>query len=157
MATISRLHVNGREVPLQSDGDRPLLEVLRDDLSLTGCKHGCGEGQCGACTVLVDGKPVRSCITAAGKVGDGKIRTVEGLEENGKLHPVQQAFLDDDALQCGYCTSGMIVAAVALLEKHPRPTDDQFLAAMDGQICRCGCYNNIRAAVKRASETLAAR
>ena len=94
MATISRLHVNGREVPLQSDGDRPLLEVLRDDLALTGCKYGCGEGQCGACTVLVDGKPVRSCITAAGKVGDGKIRTVEELEENGALHPVQLRWVD---------------------------------------------------------------
>jgi aerobic-type carbon monoxide dehydrogenase small subunit (CoxS/CutS family) len=157
MATVSRLHVNGRDVPLQSEGERPLLEVLRDDLALTGCKYGCGEGQCGACTVLVDGKPTRACITRCDKVGEGKIRTIEGLEENGKLHPVQQAFLDDDALQCGYCTCGMILAAVALLENYPQPTEEQFVAAMDGQICRCGGYNNIRAAVKRASETLAAR
>ncbi len=157
MAMISRLHVNGREVPLQADGDRTLLELLRDALGLTGCKYGCGEGQCGSCTVLVDDRPVRSCITKAGTVADSKIRTVEGLEENGKLHPVQQAFLDADALQCGYCTCGMVMAAVALLEKHPQPTEEQFLAAMNGQICRCGVYNNIRAAVKRAAETLATR
>ncbi len=157
MATISRLHVNGRDVPLEADGDRSLLGLLRDELALTGCKYGCGEGQCGACTVLIDGKAVRACVTKADAVGEGKIRTIEGLAENGKLHPVQQAFLDDDALQCGYCTCGMILAAVALLENHPQPTDEQFLAAMDGQICRCGGYNNIRAAVKRASETLAVR
>jgi aerobic-type carbon monoxide dehydrogenase small subunit (CoxS/CutS family) len=157
MATVSRLHVNGREVALQSDGDRPLLEVLRDDLRLTGCKYGCGEGQCGACTVLIDDRPVRSCLTTAEKAASGKIRTVEGLESDGVLHPVQQAFLDEDALQCGYCTCGMILAAVALLEKHPQPTDEQFHAAMNGQICRCGCYNNIRAAVKRAAATLSAK
>lgn len=155
MATITRLHVNGRDAALEADGERILLSVLRDDLGLTGCKPGCGEGQCGACTVLVDGKPVRSCSMQAGAVGEGKIRTIEGLEQDGKLHPVQQAFLDADAMQCGYCTCGMILSAVALLEQHPNPSEEQFLAAMDGNICRCGVYNNIRNAVKRASETLA--
>ncbi len=155
MATITRLHVNGREAALQADAEKPLLFVLREELGLTGCKPGCGEGQCGACTVLVDGKPQRSCQVKAGSVGEGKIRTVESLEQEGKLHPVQQAFLEEDALQCGYCTCGMILSAVALLEEHPAPSEEQFLAAMDGNICRCGVYINIRAAVKRAAETLA--
>ena len=155
MATITRLHVNGRDTALQADGERLLLSVLRDDLALTGCKPGCGEGQCGACTVLIDGKAVRSCMIPAAAIGEAKIRTVEGLEKDGKLHPVQQAFLDADALQCGYCTCGMVMSAVALLEAHPRPSDEQFLAAMDGNICRCGVYNRIRDAVRIASETLA--
>ena len=157
MATISLLHINGRDVPLQADGERPLLGILRDELGLTGCKAGCGEGQCGACTVLVDGSPVRSCMTLAGSVAERKIRTIEGLAENDTLHPVQQAFLDADALQCGYCTCGMVLSAVALLEKHPEPTEAQFHEAMNGNICRCGVYNRIRDAVKRASEALAAR
>jgi aerobic-type carbon monoxide dehydrogenase small subunit (CoxS/CutS family) len=157
MATISRLHINGRDVPLQADGERQLLGILRDELGLTGCKAGCGEGQCGACTVLVDGAPVRSCITAAGSVAERKIRTIEGLAVNEKLHPVQQAFLDADALQCGYCTCGMVLSAVALLEKHPEPTETQFLEAMNGNICRCGVYNRIRDAVNQASKTLASR
>jgi aerobic-type carbon monoxide dehydrogenase small subunit (CoxS/CutS family) len=155
MATVTRLNVNGRELPLEADAERTLLSVLRDDLQLTGCKPGCGEGQCGACTVLLDGKPVRACRTPAGTASQAKIRTIEDLEKDGKLHPVQQAFLDADALQCGYCTCGMILSAVALLEEHPQPSEEQFLAAMDGNICRCGVYNNIRAAVKSASETLA--
>lgn len=155
MATITRLNVNGRDAALQADGERILLSVLRDELGLTGCKPGCGEGQCGACTVLLDGKAVRSCQMPAGSVGEAKIRTVEGLEKEGRLHPVQQAFLDADALQCGYCTCGMVMSAVALLEEHPRPTEEQFLAAMDGNICRCGVYNRIRDAVRIASETLA--
>jgi len=155
MAIVTTLHINGRDLSLKADADRTLLSVLRDDLVLTGCKPGCGEGQCGACTVLFDGKPVRSCSVKAGAVADGKIRTIEGLEKDGKLHPVQQAFLDADALQCGYCTCGMILSAVALLEEHPQPDEAQFLAAMDGNICRCGVYNNIRSAVKSASETLA--
>lgn len=154
MAKISTLHVNGVARSVAADGGHSLLGVLRDDLSLTGCKPGCGEGQCGACTVLVDDQPIRSCLFKVGDVGESKIRTVEGLEQDGQLHPVQQAFLEADALQCGYCTSGMILSAVALLEKHPQPTEEQLLAAMDGNICRCGIYNNIRAAVKLASETL---
>lgn len=157
MAAISHLHVNGSDRPLNAEGERPLLEILRDELDLIGAKYGCGEGQCGACTVLIDDKPVRSCLTRASAVGDGKIRTVEGLEKDGTLHPVQQAFLDEDAFQCGYCTCGMILSAVALLEAHPQPTDDQFHAAMEGSICRCGSFNRIRAAVKRASDTLANR
>ncbi|MCW1916025.1 (2Fe-2S)-binding protein [Luteolibacter sp. GHJ8] len=157
MATVTRLHINGRATALEADGERILLSVLRDDLGLTGCKPGCGEGQCGACTILVDGKPVRSCRVSAGSVGESEIRTIEGLEKEGRLHPVQQAFLDADALQCGYCTCGMIMSAVALLEEHPQPTEEQLLTAMDGNICRCGVYNNIRAAVKRASETLASK
>ena len=157
MATISRLHVNGRDLPLQADGERSLLGVLREELGLTGCKAGCGEGQCGACTVLIDGTPVRSCITPVGSVAEANIRTIEGLAANETLHPVQQAFLDADALQCGYCTCGMILSAVALLEKHPKPTAAQFLEAMNGNICRCGIYNRIRDAVNRASETLAAQ
>ncbi|HEY1120405.1 MAG TPA: (2Fe-2S)-binding protein [Haloferula sp.] len=159
MATISRLHINDRDVPLPVpvDGERPLLGILREELGLTGCKAGCGESQCGACTVLVDDKPVRSCITPAGSVADGKIRTIEGLAVEDVLHPVQQAFLDADALQCGYCSCGMILSAVALLEKHPKPTEAQFIEAMNGNLCRCGVYNRIRDAVNRASETLAAR
>lgn len=154
MATITRLHVNGSDIPVQVDGGKSLLGVLREDLQLTGCKPGCGEGQCGACTVLLDGKPVRSCLVNAGAAGDAKIRTIESLEQEGKLHPVQQAFLEADALQCGYCTCGMVMSAVALLEEHPQPTEAQFLAGMDGNICRCGVYNRIRHAVKLAAETL---
>ena len=157
MATITRLHINGRDTALKADGERLLLSILRDDLGLIGCKPGCGEGQCGACTVLVDGKPVRSCRVAASSMGESKIRTIESLEKEGELHPVQQAFLGADALQCGYCTCGMIMSAVALLEEHPQPTEEQFLAAMNGNICRCGVYNNIRSAVTRASETLAGK
>ena len=149
------LTVNGSEHEVDAPSGEPLLYVLRDRLELTGTKYGCGEGQCGACTVLIDGLPIRSCQMPAGAVGEAKIRTVEGLEKDGHLHPVQQAFLDADALQCGYCTCGMLMSAVALLEAHPRPTEGQFLSAMDGNICRCGVYNRIRDAVRIASETLA--
>ena len=158
MSEAIRFIVNGDEVTLGDFGPtETLLDYLRLRRRLTGTKEGCAEGDCGACTVLVDGAPVRSCITPAGSVAERKIRTIEGLAENEKLHPVQQAFLDADALQCGYCTCGMILSAVALLEKHPKPTEAQFLEAMNGNICRCGVYNRIRDAVKRASETLAAR
>lgn len=130
------------------------MSVLRDDLGLTGCKYGCGEGQCGACTVLINGKAVRSCMQTMGGVGGGKVRTIEDLAKDGKLHPVQQAFLDAEAFQCGYCTCGMILSAVALLEEHPEPNEEQIVAGMDGNICRCGGYNNIREAIRKASETL---
>jgi aerobic-type carbon monoxide dehydrogenase small subunit (CoxS/CutS family) len=151
---LSKIHVNGREVTVEADPGLPLLSVLRDDLELTGCKYGCGEGQCGACTVLIDGKAVRSCRETLGGVGTKKVRTIEGLAENGRLHPVQQAFLDADAFQCGYCTCGMILAAVSLLAEHLDPTDEQIVAGMNANICRCGGYNNIREAIRKASATL---
>ncbi|MES2474919.1 MAG: (2Fe-2S)-binding protein [Verrucomicrobiota bacterium] len=152
----AKIHLNGRETAVDAAPERPLLSVLRDDLGLTGCKYGCGEGQCGACTVLIDGKAVRSCRETLGEVGTRKVRTIESLAENGRLHPVQQAFLDADAFQCGYCTCGMILAAVSLLAEHPDPTDEQIVAGMNGNICRCGGYNNIREAIRKASATLRA-
>src|SRR5438132_768026 len=117
------LKVNGLARRIQTDPERSLLSVLRDDLELTGAKYGCGEGQCGACTVLLDGQAVRSCITQVGKIGGRAITTVEGLEQGGKLHPVQQAFLDASAMQCGYCITGMIMSSVALLKKNPHPSE----------------------------------
>ncbi len=153
----AKIHVNGREVTVDAETGRALLDVLRDDLELTGCKYGCGEGQCGACTVLIDGKATRSCRETLGDVGGRKVRTIEGLAENGKLHPVQQAFLDVDAFQCGYCTCGMILSAVSLLTEHPEPTEEQIVAGMNGNVCRCGGYNNIREAIRMASQTLKAR
>lgn len=154
MPRISELHVNGRHVPVDVDAERTLLSVLRDDLSLTGCKYGCGEGQCRACTVLLDGEPIRSCRTTAGEVGASKVTTVESFERDGHLHPVQEAFLRVDALQCGYCTCGMIVAAVALLEKNPNPSEAEIIRAMNGHICRCGVYGRILTAIQDAAKTM---
>jgi len=154
MPRVSELHVNSKNVRVDVEAERSLLSVLRDDLALTGCKYGCGEGQCGACTVLIDGAPTRSCKMAVGEVGDGKIATVESFERDGRLHPVQQAFLEADALQCGYCTCGMVVAAVALLEKNPNPSDAEIVRAMNGHICRCGVYQRIVAAIKHAAKTM---
>src|SRR5580658_9065020 len=133
------LHVNGKVRSVVADPESKLLNVLRDDLDLTGSHYGCGEGQCGACTVLINGRPTRSCLVPAGSVSDqaSAITTIEGLEKNGKLHPVQQAFLDEDALQCGYCTSGMILAAVALLQRTPHPTQAEIQRTMQGNVCRC--------------------
>jgi aerobic-type carbon monoxide dehydrogenase small subunit (CoxS/CutS family) len=148
------LHVNGTKVEVDVDPDRSLLSVLRDDLELTGAKYGCGEGRCGACTVLVDGEPVRSCRTRVSAVGSKEVTTVESLEKNGKLHPVQQAFLDAGALQCGYCTCGMIMSAAALLQRNPDPNTSQILEAMDGNVCRCGCYARIVAAILLAATAL---
>jgi aerobic-type carbon monoxide dehydrogenase small subunit (CoxS/CutS family) len=146
------LNVNGAECRVHAPGDETLLFALRDRLHLTGTKYGCGEGECGACTVLIDGAATRSCqVTVASAVGD-RITTIEGLEHNGMLSPVQQAFLDEGALQCGYCTSGMILSAAALLLQHPHPTDQQIVTFMDGNICRCGTYSRIVAAIKRASQ-----
>jgi aerobic-type carbon monoxide dehydrogenase small subunit (CoxS/CutS family) len=146
------IHVNGKDRPLTTDEERPLLDVLREDLQFTGTKFGCGEGECGACTVLVDGRAVRSCITAVGKVAGAKIQTIEGLAPDGKLHPVQQAFLDQQAMQCGYCVPGQIMSAVALLNAKPNPTREEILAAMNGNLCRCCNYPNILAAVQQAAE-----
>jgi len=154
MARVSELHVNGKICRVDADAGRTLLSVLRDDLKLTGCKYGCGEGECGACTVLIDGKPVRSCSQDTGDVGNRKIVTVEGLERDGKLHPVQEAFLKTQALQCGYCTCGMIMSAVALLEKTPHPTEQDIVRAMNGNICRCGVYQRIVAAINEAAKAM---
>src|SRR5215472_13005441 len=132
------LLINGRRRSSTSDPERPLLYVLREEFDLTGAKYGCGEGQCGACTVLLDGAPVRSCLTPARAAQGKAITTIESLEHNGKLHPVQQAFIDEDAMQCGYCTAGMIMSAVSLLRKTPQPTESQIRSAMQGNICRCG-------------------
>jgi isoquinoline 1-oxidoreductase alpha subunit len=141
-------------VRVNADADRPLLSVLRDDLDLTGAKYGCGEGQCGACTVLVNGSPVRSCITTVGAVASRPIITIEGLERNGRLHPLQEAFLEAGAMQCGYCTPGMIMSGVALLRKNPNPTRDQIIRAMEGNICRCGTYPRILTAIMKAAKTM---
>ena len=148
------LLVNGAKQVVDVAPTDTLLSVLRDHLDLTGTKYGCGEGQCGACTVLLDGKPVRSCRTPVGSAAGKKIITIEGLEQNGRLHPVQQAFLDQEAFQCGYCTSGMIMAGVALLEQIPNPTDTDVVRHMDGNICRCGTYPRILAAMRQAASTL---
>jgi aerobic-type carbon monoxide dehydrogenase small subunit (CoxS/CutS family) len=145
------LEVNGAGHSLEVPAERSLLSVLRDELDLTGTKYGCGEGQCGACTVLLDGRPVRSCRTNVGSVGKRKITTIEGLEQNGHLHPVQQAFLESEAFQCAYCTSGMIISAVGLLGRTPHPTEEEIRNQMNGNVCRCGTYSRIIAAVKQAA------
>ena len=148
---ILELQVNGTRRRVEVDGERSLLSVLRDELDLTGAKYGCGEGQCGACTVLVDGRAVRSCLTQAASVEGKQVTTVEGLERNGALHPLQEAFLAVDAMQCGYCTAGMIMSGVGLLKKTPNPTDAEILRAMEGNICRCGTYPRIVAAIRQAA------
>jgi len=147
------LNVNGVKYEVTVDPDVELLTVLRNNLDLTGSKYGCGEGACGACTVLINGKPVRSCITPVSSVAGKEITTIEGLEKEGKLHPVQEAFLTTDAFQCSYCASGMIMSAVALLKNNPAPTDDAIVKAMNGNICRCGTYPYIIKAIKLASKS----
>lgn len=148
------LRVNGGTRPVTTDVERSLLSVLREDLDLTGTKYGCGESQCGACTVLVDGVPTRACVTPVGSVADREIRTIEGLEKDGRLHPVQQSFLDADAFQCAYCTSGMIMAAVALLERNRQPSRAEIVRAMNPQVCRCCTYPRILAAIEAASRAM---
>jgi aerobic-type carbon monoxide dehydrogenase small subunit (CoxS/CutS family) len=144
------LNVNGKSFEVQS-GTRTVLEVLRDDLGLGGTKEGCGVGMCGACTILVDGKPISGCLTLAEQVVGKQILTVEGLAENGELHPVQQAFIDEMAFQCAYCTPGFILTTVALLNENQDPGDDEIREYLSGNLCRCGSYQNILSAVKRAS------
>lgn len=147
-----RLRVNGIEHPISLEPERSLLYVLREELELTGTKYGCGEGECGACKVLVDGVAVRSCITPLGEVVGRSITTIEGLASSGGLHPVQQAFIDAGAFQCGYCTPGMILATVSLLARNPQPSEAEARAALDGNVCRCGGYLRILDAVQRAAK-----
>ena len=151
MARVTELLVNGGRRRIDADTDRTLLSVLRDDLDLTGAKFGCGEGQCAACTVLVDGVATKSCITKVGAVAGKKIVTIEGLAPENALHPVQQAFLDADALQCGYCTPGMILGAVALLRRTPNPSENEIATGMNGHICRCGTYPRVISAIRSAA------
>ncbi|HEY2469970.1 MAG TPA: (2Fe-2S)-binding protein [Terracidiphilus sp.] len=145
------LNINGKKNDVVAPADETLLSVLRNHLNLTGTKYGCGEGQCGACTVLMDGAPTRSCSIPAVAAAGTKIMTIEGLEHGGRLTPVQQAFLDEGAFQCGYCTSGMVMSATALLRDNHSPNHEQILGAMNGNVCRCGTYPRILAAIKRAS------
>lgn len=152
MATIE-LNVNGAKRTVEVVSGQSLLTTLRDGMDITGPKYGCGEGQCGACTVLLDGKPVRSCITPVEAAAGKAITTVEGLEKDGNLHPVQEAFLSEGAYQCGYCTPGQILSAVALLQRNPDPSDADIRRAMQGNLCRCGTYTRIEAAIKRAAQS----
>lgn len=147
------LKVNGSRYEVR-EGTRTLLEVLRDDLNLVGAKEGCGIGMCGACTVLVDGKPVSGCLTLAAQVAGKEIFTVEGLVEDGKLHPIQQSFIDERAFQCAYCTPGFILSAFALLEENPNPSEDEIREYLSGNLCRCGSYQNIMKAVVEAGARL---
>ena len=155
MARVTELKVNGKSVRIDADEKRSLLSVLRDDADLTGAKYGCGEGQCGACTVLIDGQPLRSCITQVGRAAGKLITTIEGLERDGKLHPLQEAFIKADAMQCAYCTAGMIMSASALLAKTPKPNREEIIRGMNGNICRCGTYQRIVEAIQIAAGTQA--
>ncbi|HKD05017.1 MAG TPA: (2Fe-2S)-binding protein [Bryobacteraceae bacterium] len=146
------LLVNGVRREIRSDPDRPLLYVLREELDLTGAKYGCGEGQCGACTVLLDDAAVRSCLTPVRSAQNKRVTTVEALEANGRLHPVQSAFIETDAMQCGYCTAGMIMSSVGLLRKNLSPTDAEIKSALQGNICRCGTYPRVVEAVRIAAK-----
>jgi aerobic-type carbon monoxide dehydrogenase small subunit (CoxS/CutS family) len=149
------LNVNGEHLRVSAPAEETLLSALRNRLNLTGTKFGCGEGQCGACTVLLDERATRSCLISVESAAKAKIVTIEGLEQDGKLSPVQQAFLDEGAFQCGYCTSGMILGATSLLHEQHNPTEEQIVEAMEGHICRCGTYPRIVDAVRRAARLLA--
>jgi len=151
-----RFRVNGTDRSVTTDPQRRLLDVLREELQLTGTKYGCGEGQCGACLVYLDGEPARSCLLPVGAADGKSVTTIEGLARGADLHPVQEAFLEEGALQCGYCTSGMVLAAAALLREKTDPTDAEIVAAMDGHLCRCNGYLKIVKAVHRAAATMKA-
>jgi len=151
MARVTTLNLNGKKTAVDVDSAVSLLSVLRDSLDLTGSKYGCGEGQCGACTVLLDGQPTRSCVTQVGRAEGKQITTIEGLSTDGKLNPLQEAFIKADAMQCAYCTSGMIMSATALLAKTPHPNRDQIVQGMNRNICRCGVYQRIIEAIQIAS------
>lgn len=145
------LNINGKEYTLPDGGNAMLLYALRDDLGLTGTKFGCGMSQCGACTVHLDGAPVRACITPVSRAVGAKITTIEGLAVEGKLHPLQQAWIDQQAPQCGYCQSGQLMEAAAFLAQNPRPSEEEIRTAMNGHLCRCGTYNRIVKAIQAAS------
>jgi aerobic-type carbon monoxide dehydrogenase small subunit (CoxS/CutS family) len=149
-----QLKINGETHRIETDGERPLLDVLREELGLTGTKFGCGEGECGACTVLIDGQAARSCITPVSEAAEREIRTIEGLAHEGQLHPVQQAFIEKGAMQCGYCVPGQIMNVVGLLESSPRATREQIIEQMDGNLCRCCNYPSLLAAAQRAAELM---
>ena len=157
MATSLELEINGKKYPVSYPPDTPLLYVLRDELGLTGTKYGCGEGMCGACTVLIAGTARRSCQMPVSAAVAKPITTIEGLGKNGTLHPVQQAFLDAGAFQCAYCTSGMIMSSVSLLHSNPHPSAEQIVQSLEGNICRCGTHPRILEAVERAAETMRRR
>jgi len=146
------LKVNGASRSVKAEPDTPLLYVLRNDFELNGAKFGCGLSQCGACTVLVNGKAVRSCVTPISQVGDGEVTTIEGLGTLDKLHPLQKAFIEEQAAQCGYCINGMVMAAKELLDRNPRPTEAQVREGLAGNLCRCGTHNRIVRAVMRAAQ-----
>ena len=154
MAQVTKLTVNGRPCAIDADADSSLLSVLRDQLDLTGSKYGCGEGQCGACTVLIDGSPRRACITPVGAVDQKQITTIEGLAQGDHLHPLQQAFLEEAAMQCAYCTSGMIMTAVSLLHANSNPSAAEIAHSMEGNICRCGTHPRILAAIQKAAKAV---
>jgi aerobic-type carbon monoxide dehydrogenase small subunit (CoxS/CutS family) len=151
------LLVNGVRHTIDAQPDRTLLTVLRDELDLTGTKYGCGEGQCGACTVMLEDRALRSCQTSVSVALGKRITTIEGLEQHGRLHPLQEAFLEHEAMQCGYCTSGMIVSGAALLKRNPNPTEQEIAQAMQGNVCRCGTYPRIVAAMQSASKKIGRR
>src|ERR1039457_7691110 len=154
MAQVTKLNVNGSARTIDADAGISLLSELRDQLDLTGSKYGCGEGQCGACTVLIDGSPRRSWITLVGLVGQKQITTIEGLAQGDRLHPLQEALLKEAAMQCAYCTSGMIMTAVSLLRVNPNPSAAEISHSMEGNICRCGTHPRIVAAIQRAAKTI---
>lgn len=157
MPRVTALNVNAKMRTVDVDASVSLLSVLRDDLDLTGTKYGCGEGRCGACTVLLDSQLTRSCVTQVGRAAGKQITTIEGLEKDGKLHPLQEAFIKADAMQCAFCTSGMIMAATALLSKNARPSRDEIVSGMNRNICRCGVYQRIIEAIQVASGQTANR
>jgi aerobic-type carbon monoxide dehydrogenase small subunit (CoxS/CutS family) len=154
MEGITKFELNGKEVEVQADKNQTLLWTLRTNFKLTGTKYGCGEGWCGACTVLIDNEPVRSCLIAMTEVAGKKVVTIEGLENDGQLHPVQKAFIEHDALQCGFCTSGMIMNAVGLLTKNPEPGRQEIIDGMEDNLCRCGAHTRIIRAIETASKEM---
>ncbi len=154
MAETISFTLNGQPASVSTDGQRPLLWVLRTDLGLTGTKFGCGQAHCGACTVLVDDKAVRACTFPVRNANGREVRTIEGLSKNGELHPLQKAFVEHDALQCGFCTPGMILTAYSLLRENPQPTREEIIRGMDGNLCRCGAHTRIIAAIQSAAAAM---